>query len=90
MENHKAKVFLSNAVSDPMDNHKATKPAFNVGQLSARQRIVISFWIRAWPDVGLSLLGQTRFSNFRVRNSHIKQAELGTLEYCRVNQAITV
>ena len=31
--------FLSNTGPDPLKNHKATKPAFNVGLLSARQRI---------------------------------------------------
>ena len=30
--------FLSNTSLDPLKNHKATKPAFNVGPLSARQR----------------------------------------------------
>ena len=29
--------FLSNTGQDPLNNHKATKPAFNVGPLSARQ-----------------------------------------------------
>ena len=30
-------VFLSNTAPDPLKNHKATKPAFNVGPSSARQ-----------------------------------------------------
>ena len=38
--------------------------------------------------------GRSWFSNFRVHGvrqiSHLKQAKLGTLEYSRVNQAITV
>ena len=29
--------FLSNACPDPMKNHKAAKPAFSVGPLSAHQ-----------------------------------------------------
>ena len=29
--------FLSNTGPDPLKSHKATKPAFNVGPLSARQ-----------------------------------------------------
>ena len=33
--------FLSNAGPDPLKNHKATKPAFNVGPSSARQRNAI-------------------------------------------------
>ena len=31
-------VVLSNTGPDPLKNHKATKPAFNVGQSSAHQR----------------------------------------------------
>ena len=30
LENHKAIGFLINTGPDPMENHKATKPAFNV------------------------------------------------------------
>ena len=41
LENHKARVFLSNTGPDPQPNHKATKSAFNFGSLSARQRNVI-------------------------------------------------
>ena len=33
--------FLSNTGPDPLYNHKATNPAFNVGPLSARQRNAI-------------------------------------------------
>ena len=33
--------FLSNTGPDPLKNHKATKPAFNVGPPSARQRNAI-------------------------------------------------
>ena len=35
-ENHKAIGFLINTDLDPMENHKATKPAFIVGLSSAR------------------------------------------------------
>ena len=35
------KGFLCNTGPDPQKNHKATKPAFNVGTLSARQGNVI-------------------------------------------------
>ena len=31
MKNHKHIVFLSNTCPDPLNNHKSTKPAFNVG-----------------------------------------------------------
>ena len=36
LKNHKNIGFLSNAGRDPLKNHKAAKPAFNVGQSSAR------------------------------------------------------
>ena len=41
LENHKNIGFLSNTGPDPLINHKATKPAFNVGLSSARQRNAI-------------------------------------------------
>ena len=34
----KAKGFLNHTGPDPLENNKATKPAFNVGPSSARQR----------------------------------------------------
>ena len=40
-ENRKAKEFLINTGLVPMENHKAIKPAFNVGPSSARQRNAI-------------------------------------------------
>ena len=41
LENHKNIGFLSNTDPDPLKNHKATKPAFNGGLSSARQRNAI-------------------------------------------------
>ena len=41
LENHKNIGFLSNTGPDPLKNHKATKPAFNVGPSSAFQRNAI-------------------------------------------------
>ena len=38
---HKNIGFLSNTGPDPLKNHKGTKPAFNVGPPSARQRNAI-------------------------------------------------
>ena len=38
---HKNIGFLSNSCPDPLKNYKATKPAFNVGPPSARQRNAI-------------------------------------------------
>ena len=38
LEKNKALGFLSNTGPDPLGNHKATRPAFNVGPSSARQR----------------------------------------------------
>ena len=37
LKNHKNIACLSNTGSDPLKNHKATKPAFIVGPLSARK-----------------------------------------------------
>ena len=41
LKNHKNIGFLSNTGPDPLKNHKTTKPAFNVGSSSARQRNAI-------------------------------------------------
>ena len=41
LNNHKKYRVFSNTGPDPLKNHKATKPAFNVGQSSARQRNAI-------------------------------------------------
>ena len=41
LKNHKNLGFLSNTGPDPLKNYKATKPAFNVGPPSARQRNAI-------------------------------------------------
>ena len=40
-ENHKKSGFFSNTGPDPLKNHEATKPEFNVGPSLARQRNVI-------------------------------------------------
>ena len=41
LKNHKNEGFLSNTGPDPLTNHKATKPAFNVGPSLARKRNAI-------------------------------------------------
>ena len=41
LKNHNNKGFLTNTGPGRLKNHKATKPAFNVGPLSARQRNAI-------------------------------------------------
>ena len=41
LKNHKHIGFLSNTGLNPLKNHKATKPAFNIGPSSARQRNAI-------------------------------------------------
>ena len=38
LKNHKNIGFQSNFGQDPLNNHKAAKPAFNVGPSTARQR----------------------------------------------------
>ena len=41
LKNHKNMGFLSNTGLDPLKNHKATEPAFNVRPSSARQQNTI-------------------------------------------------
>ena len=48
LKNHKNIGFLSNTGPYPLNNHKATKPAFNVGPSLAHQRNTISMVFR-WP-----------------------------------------
>ena len=43
-ENRKDIEFVSNTVPEPLENYKATKPAFNVGPSSVSQRNVAG-----WP-----------------------------------------
>ena len=50
MKYHKTIGFLGNTGSDPLKNHKATKPAFNAGHSLPRQRN-ISLAGRCWPDL---------------------------------------
>ena len=52
LKNHKSIGFLSNTGPDPLKNYKATKPAFNVGLSSARQRNAISMAFRWRVDNG--------------------------------------
>ena len=42
LKNHKKLGFLSNTGPDLLKNHKATKPAFNVVPLSARQPLTVT------------------------------------------------
>ena len=52
LKNHKNIGFSSNTGPGPLKHRKATKPAFNVGPSSARQRNVMAFRWRA-DDVPL-------------------------------------
>ena len=45
------KGFLSNTSLDPLKNHKAAKPAFNVGPSSARQRNAFCWWANGGPHL---------------------------------------
>ena len=47
VKNHKNIGFLSHSGPDPLNNHKATKPTFNVRPSSARQRNAIKFHWKA-------------------------------------------
>ena len=51
-ENYENVGFLSNTGPDPLNNHKATKPAFNVGPSTARQRNAIKMAFRLRADDG--------------------------------------
>ena len=56
LKNYKAIDFLSNALNlDPLENHKTTQPALNVGTSSALQRnaflILMAFSWRADDDL---------------------------------------
>ena len=55
LKNHKNIGFLSNTGPDPL-NHKATKPAFNVGPLAVRQRNVISMAFAGGPIWAMACL----------------------------------
>ena len=58
LKNHKNIGFQSNTGPDPMTNHKAIKPAFNVGPSSVRQQNALLAG-RRWPaysDIWLVLL----------------------------------
>ena len=46
LENYKNIGFLSNTGLDPLKNHKATKPVFNVRPSSTRQRSAIQITFR--------------------------------------------
>ena len=73
LENHKAIGFLSNTGPDPLENHNANKPVFNVGQSSDRQQNAILMAFRWWSNDGplLVLFGscplsaQARYSKDR-------------------------
>ena len=55
LKNHKNIVFPSNTGTDPL-NDKATKPAFNIGSSSARQRNAIQMAFRWWADDSLLIV----------------------------------
>ena len=52
LKNHKNIWFLCNTCLDPLKNHKATKPAFNVGPSSSKQRNTILMAFRKRTDDG--------------------------------------
>ena len=62
--------FLSNAGPDPMKNHKATKPAFNVGPSSARHRNAIKWRIGGGPKM-------TPFSGVWIPSPLFKEKNVG-------------
>ena len=56
LKNHKNIGYLSNTGLDPLENHKVTKLAFNVGPLSACQSNAISMEFRWRADDQNSIL----------------------------------
>ena len=52
LKNHKNIGFLSNTGLDPLSNHKANKPAFNVGSPLALQQNAIYMAFCCWADDG--------------------------------------
>ena len=55
-ENRKAIGFLSNNSADPLENHKANEPEFNVGPSSSHQQNFILMAFRCWADDGLFIV----------------------------------
>ena len=58
LQNHKYIGYLCNTGLDPLKNHKATKPAFNVGPSSARQRNAFR-WLADDGPPHLSIVGSS-------------------------------
>ena len=52
--------FLCNTGPDPQKNYIATKPAFNVGPSSARQRHAISMFAFQWRVAGGPMMAQLK------------------------------
>ena len=55
-KNHNATGFLSNIGPDPLGNHKATKPAFDVGPLSTASEMPFEIAFRWRSDYGRLLV----------------------------------
>ena len=76
LKNHKNKGFLSNTGPEPLKNHKATKPEFNVGLSSARQRSAIAMARFLWyldPLINrINILGPRLLSTNRVKKDEKK------------------
>ena len=56
LESHKTIGFLRNTSPSPLENHKATKPAFKVGPASVRQRNDIKWRFAGGPMLAIILL----------------------------------
>ena len=69
MKNHKNIGFLTNAGPVPLKTHKATKPAFDVGPSSARQRNAIAMAFRWRTDDGpfISVLYLDLLSSYQLK-----------------------
>ena len=74
--NHKAIGLLSDTDPDPLENHKPTKTAFNIGPLSARQRNAIKMAFRWWDDDGPLLVYLNPLSAHQLKKKNKVKFEL--------------
>ena len=75
LENHKNIGFLSNTGPDSFKNHKATKPAFNVGLSLARQRNAIEMAFRWRADDGPLIVVFRSFLPLSTKKNVVKVVE---------------
>ena len=77
LKNHKNIDFLSNSGTNPLKNHKFTKPTFNVVPSSTRQRnaILMAFRWRANDGPLIMVFGSSHPSSTKKRKNKIKRCQ---------------